>query len=289
MAQQKLSFWTKVSDFFEATLALKVTKTERLKCSGDPYNIFEDNFSKEKPLWVALILAVLFHILLFLIAFPSFEKTVLVPQQVTILRQLSQPAALAGGGNEPQTAPPKPQPKIPKPKPKLVPIPDPTPNAPEPIRKKKFEEVQRILEEIAPELNIGDIEAPMGPPARGGQGQGRSSSSGSGPLQGIGSGTGGGGIYTLGSGIINPEILVKTTPAYTDEAIKQRVQGVIIIQAIIRRNGRVDNFKILRGLGYGLEEKAIREIANNWRFRPGSLNGEPVDVLATIEVQFNLR
>ena len=127
------------------------------------------------------------------------------------------------------------------------------------------------------------------PPARGGQGQGRVAGSGSGPDRGTGPGTGDGGVYTIGSGISNPQILVQTTPSYTDEAIKSKVQGIVILQAVIRHTGRVDSFKVLRALGYGLEEQAIQEIAQNWRFRPGTLNGKPVDVLATIEVQFNLR
>ena len=290
MAHQELNLWTKARDFVESLLALKITDAERLKYATDPYSVFEEDFSNRKPLWVAFVLAGLFHILMFLIIFPSFGRQVLITtQQVTMLRKLAQPAALAGGGSQTERALPKSEPKIPKPQPNLVPIPDPTPNAPEPIKKKKRDEIQKILEEVAPELNIGEIIAPPGPSARGIQGQGRYAGAGSGPAQGSGSGTGEGGIYTLGSGIINPQILVKTTPAYTDEAIKQKVQGIVIMQAIIRRNGRVDSFKILRGLGFGLEERAIQEIANNWRFRPGTLNGQPVDVLATIEVQFNLR
>ena len=289
MAHQELNLWTKARDFVESLLALKITDAERLKYATDPYSVFEENFSNRKPLWVALVLAGLFHILMFLIIFPSFGRQVLLTtQQVTMLRKLAQPAALAGGGSQTERALPKPEPKIPKPQPNLVPIPDPTPNAPEPIKKKR-DEIQKILEEVAPELNIGEIIAPPGPSARGIQGQGRYAGADSGPAQGSGSGTGEGGIYTLGSGIIIPQILVKTTPAYTDEAIKQKVQGIVFMQVIIRRNGRVDSFKILRGLGFGLEERAIQEIANNWRFRPGTLNGQPVDVLATIEVQFNLR
>ena len=103
-------------------------------------------------------------------------------------------------------------------------------------------------------------------------------------------GPAGGIVYTIGSGIINPQPLVQTTPAYTDDAIEAKVGGIVIIQAIIRKNGRADSFKVLSDhLGYGLEERAIQEIANNWRFRPGTLRGRPVDVMATIEVQFNLR
>jgi protein TonB len=86
-----------------------------------------------------------------------------------------------------------------------------------------------------------------------------------------------------------PQILKQSTPDYTDEAIKNKVEGIVILEAVIRKNGRVDSFKVLRGLGYGLEEKAMQEISKNWRFRPGTLEGEPVDVFATIEVQFNLK
>jgi len=86
-----------------------------------------------------------------------------------------------------------------------------------------------------------------------------------------------------------PQLLHQTTPSYTEEAIEAKVQGIIILQAVIRKDGTVGNFKILRGLGYGLDERAIEEVSNNWRFRPGTREGKPVDVLATIEVQFNLR
>ena len=97
------------------------------------------------------------------------------------------------------------------------------------------------------------------------------------------------GIYTLDSGVTMPHILKQTTPSYTDEAIDNKVQGIVILQAVIRKNGRVNSFKVLRGLGYGLEEMAIQEISKNWRFGPGTLEGKPVDVLATIEVQFKLK
>ena len=61
-------------------------------------------------------------------------------------------------------------------------------------------------------------------------------------------------------------------------------RGAVLIQAIIRKDGTVDNFKVLRGLGHGLDESAIKTIASKWRFRPGTLNGVPVDVQANIEV-----
>ena len=61
------------------------------------------------------------------------------------------------------------------------------------------------------------------------------------------------------------------------------MEGTIWIQAIVRKDGTVDSdsFEVFSGLGYGLAEQAIQEIATNWRFQPGMLNGNPVDVLAS--------
>ena len=281
MAEEEFSFLEKCRNFLEGLFALKITDAERLQYAGDPHNPFHGDISRRKPMQVAAVLSALFHILLFIIVFPSFGNRVLIlTQEVLVLKQLAEPAALAGGGSQPEVIEPEPKPTVPEPKPDLIPIPDPTPNAPEPIFKKKIEEIPQVLVEISSDFNIGDIEAPPGPPARG---------SGTGPVDGTGPGTGDGGIYTIGGGVTMPQILQQTTPSYTDDAIKSKVQGIVILEAVIRQDGTVDSFKVLRGLGYGLEEKAIQEIAANWRFRPGTFQGRPVDVLATIEVQFNLR
>jgi len=156
-------------------------------------------------------------------------------------------------------------------------------------------------------LAIGDIMAPpngsmsAGPGSGGGIGTGHGTGVGSGTGPGVGPGSGGGmgggsgggigsgnGPYVSGRGIKDPVVLVQTLPAYTEEARKARCEGVVLIQAVIRKDGTVDSFKILRGLGYGLDESAIQTIATKWRFRPGTLNGTPVDVYANIEVSFKL-
>ncbi|MEE8586851.1 MAG: TonB family protein [Acidobacteriota bacterium] len=58
---------------------------------------------------------------------------------------------------------------------------------------------------------------------------------------------------------------------------------------MVRRDGSVDRIQVLRGLGHGLDEKAIQEISNHWKFRPGLRAGQPVDVWAVIEISFTLR
>jgi protein TonB len=156
-------------------------------------------------------------------------------------------------------------------------------------------------------LPIGDITAPpnysnsSGPGSGGGIGTGRGSGVGSGTGPGVGPGSGGGmgggrgggigsgvGPYVVGNGVKPPQILIKTTPLYTEEGRKARAEGIVLLKAVITKEGTVDQIRVIRGLGYGLDESAIHTIATKWRFKPGTLNGKPVDVEANIEVAFNL-
>jgi protein TonB len=156
-------------------------------------------------------------------------------------------------------------------------------------------------------LPIGDISAPpnysasSGPGSGGGIGTGRGTGVGPGTGAGVGPGSGGGmgggsgggigsgvGPYVVGNGVKAPVILFQPLPAYTEEARKARCEGIVLIQAIIRKDGTVDSFKVIRSLGYGLDESAINTIATKWRFKPGTYNGVPVDVQANIEVSFRL-
>lgn len=85
-----------------------------------------------------------------------------------------------------------------------------------------------------------------------------------------------------------PVPVKQTVPKYTREAIKAKLEGTVVLRCIIRKSGRVTDCAIQEPLGYGLEKSARKEIEKNWRFRPGTLKGEPVDVWATMEIQFNL-
>lgn len=87
-------------------------------------------------------------------------------------------------------------------------------------------------------------------------------------------------------GITIPVAVDHPLPAYTEAARNARVEGFILIQAIVRKDGTVDSFKVLRGLGYGLDESAINMIATKWRFKTGTFNGKPVDIQVNIEVSF---
>lgn len=99
----------------------------------------------------------------------------------------------------------------------------------------------------------------------------------------------GGRVYRPGDpGVGLPVITRQTMPAYTEEAMNALRQGKVILNCVIRTTGRVTNCEIQRGLGFGLDANARREIQENWRFRPATLNGKAIDVYARIEVEFAL-
>jgi TonB family protein len=72
---------------------------------------------------------------------------------------------------------------------------------------------------------------------------------------------------------------------YTPAATAAGIQGYVLLQAVIRKDGRVTDLLVLRGLGYGLDESAI-ETVGRWKFEPSMLNGQPVNVQTNIEVSF---
>jgi len=89
-------------------------------------------------------------------------------------------------------------------------------------------------------------------------------------------------------GIQEPVAEYMPRAAYTPEAKAARIEGTIVLQVVIRKDGSVGDVKVIRGLGYGMDEATIEIIKTKWRFRPGMLNGQPVDVSASVEVSFRL-
>ena len=95
-------------------------------------------------------------------------------------------------------------------------------------------------------------------------------------------------IYTVGGPVQKPKGVHQPLPSYTDAAKDARIEGIILLQAVIRKDGSVGNIKVLKGLGYGLDEKAVETVTREWQFIPGTLNDVPVDVIAHMELSFRL-
>ena len=125
----------------------------------------------------------------------------------------------------------------------------------------------------------------------GGAGSGAGTGMGEGDGAGIGPGTGGGtggGPYRPGSGIDPPSLLREVKPSYTDQGRRQGVEGDVVLEIVVRRDGSVGDVKVLRRLGAGLDQKAI-DAVRQWRFSPARRLGAPIDVLVEVAVEFKLR
>jgi TonB family protein len=86
-----------------------------------------------------------------------------------------------------------------------------------------------------------------------------------------------------------PVLLNQPRPFYTEEARRNKVQGVVRVRILIEASGAVKEVVVMRGLPDGLNEQAIRA-AYQMRFRPAMKNGQPVVYwLNNVEVEFNLR
>jgi protein TonB len=141
----------------------------------------------------------------------------------------------------------------------------------------------------------GDPLAKIGPPSNGpGSGAGIGSGSGGGVGSGKGAGFGpgegggiGGGVYRVGGGVTAPAVLFKVDPEYSEEARKAKYSGTVVLYIEVDQNGHARNLRVVKGIGLGLDEKAI-EAVNKWRFKPGLKDGKPVVVAAHIEVNFRL-
>jgi len=169
------------------------------------------------------------------------------------------------------------------------------PNEPEP------EEEDTAEEEDPPELKVPVLaQAPDAADALGAlegldnvaanAGSGTGGGIGEGEGSGLGPGTGGGfggGAYRMGSGITPPALLKQVRPSYTDDALAKKVQGEVILEVVILAEGKIGTVRILRGLSAGLNQKAI-ECVRQWLFVPGKFKGQPVDVIAEIEVNFSI-
>jgi TonB family protein len=83
-------------------------------------------------------------------------------------------------------------------------------------------------------------------------------------------------------------VVYKVDPDYSEEALAARVSGDALLSVVVGENGQARDMKVINGLGFGLDEKAI-EAVQKWRFRPGLKDGKPVAVRAQIEINFRLR
>jgi TonB family protein len=191
----------------------------------------------------------------------------------------------------PVRKPPKPVEAAPKPEPPPPPPPvktEPLPPVVAPVATVAANEVEKpgVIAEPAPKESES-----RGPGAGGGVGSGTGTGLGKGDGSGIGEGSGGGmggGPYRPGSGVLPPRLLREVKANYTEEARRANLEGEVVLEIVVRRDGSVSDVKLVHGLPSGLNERAIAAV-RQWRFAPATRLGQAVDVIVEVAVEFKLR
>jgi protein TonB len=253
------------------------------------------------------VLSVSLHvtvITLALISRPTFPKQ--LPKGVINValyapsRLILPPDAMAGGGGGGRHAlTPASLGKLPRAADKQLVPPDPEP--PRNVDPTLIVEPSIVAPQLAslPQLKLlttGDPDGIPGPPSPGrgngygiGDGGGHGVGDSHGPGVGLGEDGGCcGGVFQIGGGITAPILVTEVLPEYSEDARKARFQGTVVLNTIVREDGSVQVMKVVRGIGFGLDQNAITAVLQ-WRFKPARRNGKPVPSYLNVEVSFNLR
>jgi TonB family protein len=216
--------------------------------------IAEQDRRERKFARLAILLAGVLHVVVFAITWPSFAGAVSrSTEKVTKIYVVKQVKF--------RPPPPRQSKQLQRPKSKKVPIPDPTPDEPEPIRDEEPDEDVDFLSDESLVLGVPEAPPPVAP---------------EGPLR-----------FVQGGKITEPVKIGGDPPNYPQAARAARVQGIVLLECVIGKDGSVRNIKVLRGLPLGLTEAAVAAV-KTWKFQPSTLAGQPVEVLYIQMVRFAL-
>ena len=97
-------------------------------------------------------------------------------------------------------------------------------------------------------------------------------------------------VQKPGGDVTMPRLVREVKPEYTAAARKERVQGSVLLEMVVKEDGTVGEARITQSLDtkYGLDEQAIKA-AKQWEFKPGMKNGKAVPVQVDIEMTFTLK
>jgi len=235
----------------EKSTSDRKTRDDRVDLAGAEFSSFTvEEAADDRILRSSLWVAVGFHALLLMINLPAFHEAVEAsPPKKETFHVVPTPRF---------ERPKVPRTPIPPKRVKRIPVPDPTPHEIEPIRHD-----EPVPEVDLPEPDI-DFKIPEAPPMPEPEG----------PI-------------IIGGDVQKPEKIHTVQPLYTNTARIARLQGQVIVQAIIDKQGDVTDVKVLKGLRLGLSEEAVKAV-EQWKFKPATLRGKPVAVYFNLTVRFQL-
>lgn len=183
--------------------------------------------------------------------------------------------------------PPPPPPPAAAPKPAA---PKPETPKPIPIRPTEMTAPTMIPEKVPEALSAPEPDLPAGEGVEGGVEGGVPGGVMGGVIGGVPGGTGPGlseEPLRVGGDVKAPQLTNRVEPSYPEAARKARMEGVVILEAIITASGSVEDVRVLKSVNPLLDTAATRAVSQ-WRYRPATLNGRAVRVYLTVTVTFNL-
>ena len=91
----------------------------------------------------------------------------------------------------------------------------------------------------------------------------------------------------VSQGVTEGNLIRKVQPSYPPLAKTARIQGQVILHALISKAGNIENLEVVSG--HPMLVQSALDAVRQWKYRPYVLNGEPVAVDTTITVNFNLQ
>jgi TonB family protein len=231
---------------------------------------------------------------------PTTEPVDRIPSDIIWLNAPG-PGGGGGGGGNKSPDPPK-KAELPGKEKITVPVAKPPTLTPEPPKDVPKPDTQLNIPAVTTSAGVQEMPGALtGLPAVPSQGSGSGGGAGTGVGTGIGPGSGsglgpgtgggtGGGAYRPGNNVMMPRVLLEVKPSYTAEAMRAKIQGVVMVEAVVMPDGGVGQVQVVRSLDptFGLDQEAIKAV-RKWRFAPGTRFGQAVPVIVEIELTFTLR
>jgi TonB family protein len=94
-------------------------------------------------------------------------------------------------------------------------------------------------------------------------------------------------LRRVGGDVSPPVLIYSVAPEFAEQAKKAKIAGNVLVNLVVDQKGVPTNVRVVRGIGYGLDEKAV-EAVSKYRFKPSMEHGQPVAVEINIEVNFQV-
>jgi protein TonB len=97
------------------------------------------------------------------------------------------------------------------------------------------------------------------------------------------------GVFRSGAGVTTPKVTKEVRVGYTPDALRTKVEGSVVLEAVVRTDGTVGEVRVVRSLDrrYGLDNEAAKAM-KQWLFRPGQKDGVAVPVIVEVEMTFTI-